>query len=199
MADSCKKEFHYFLLTDYEKEEELLRRRQRDGLKFVRVRQPGVYYFESCCPEDVVYKLDFYPQTCEERDCYIKMYEDYGWEYIQEMNGFHYFRKAIDKSSGEETADGQKTAGTETEIFSDNASKLDMLKRIFLQRMLLLFGVFMACFLPQFIFYTGGIAISGGRFVVLALLGILFAFYIYILIHCGIGFYRLGKKYSDQI
>ena len=91
--DKLKKEFHYFVLTDYEREEEYLRTMHKKGYKFKKVSLPGIYYFEESKPEDVIYKLDFNPQSKEKRQEYLQIYQDYGWEYLQDMNEYSYFRK----------------------------------------------------------------------------------------------------------
>lgn len=52
------------------------------------------------------------------------MFRDCGWEYLQNFVGYSYFRKAASDMDG-----------TEEEIFCDDASRLDMIKRVFSQRM----------------------------------------------------------------
>jgi len=183
-----KKEFRCFLLTDYGKEETFLREKHTKGYKLVKVTLPGLYYFEKCDPEDVIYKLDFNPQPVDERHSYVQMYKDYGWEYIRDLNEYSYFRKpACD------------TDDIDTEIFSDNQSRMEMLKRIFLKKMLPILAVFLLCGVPL----AMNIALSetNGQWNVgfFILWGILFVFYLAIFVHCGIGFYRLRKSYSQRV
>jgi len=123
MKDKLVREYHCFMLPDYEEEEKFLREKHNAGLAFEKVKSPGFYYFSECEPEDVIYKLDFNPQK-EKEEAYLQMYADYGWEYIQEMNGYNYFKKS---------AAAAETDG-EDEIFNDNESKLDMMQRIFRMR-----------------------------------------------------------------
>ena len=134
MKDKLR-EFHYFLLPDYEKEEEYLREMHKDGWKFTHVTLPGFYHFEPCEPEDVVYRIDFNPQPADKKRDYIRMFEDYGWEYLQDLNEFSYFRKSAMEA--------------DTEIFSDNASKVDMMRRIFTKRMIPILVVFFCCLLSN--------------------------------------------------
>lgn len=181
-----KKEWHWFLLTDYEQEEAFLRRKHQQGQRFVKVELPGRYYFEDCPPEDVVYRLDFNPQQPEEQENYRKMYEDYGWTYLQDLNEFSYFRKP----AAELEADNQ--------IFSDMESKLAMLKRIFAKRMLPILAVFLLCFLPGVWKVLTGGWFGIGTFILWGLELLLFVLYVVILIHCGVGFYRLEKKYNGK-
>ena len=56
---SKKREFRYFTINNHKKEEEYLRRMHNSGWRFVKVTGLGVYHFESCTPEDVVYQLDY--------------------------------------------------------------------------------------------------------------------------------------------
>lgn len=186
MKNNRIREFHYFLLTDYEKEETFLREKHNAGYKLVKVALPGFYYFEKCEPEDVVYRLDFNPQTSSERDSYLQMYKDYGWEYMQDLNEYSYFRKSA-----------RDLDAADTEIFSDNESRLDMLKRIFKKRMIPVMVVFLLCVWPQIthLFSYGEINVAGG--VILGIDCLFFALYMYILIYCSIGFARLRKKYSE--
>ena len=47
---------------------------------------------------------------------YVRMFEDCGWEYLTEFDGYNYFRKPADKMQQKE------------EIFCDDISRLDMMK-----------------------------------------------------------------------
>ena len=186
MKDKLKKEFHYFVLTDYEIEEEYLRKMHKNGYKFVKVTLPGIYYFEKSEPEDVVYKLDFNPNA--EKQDFIQMYKDYGWEYLQDLNDYSYFRKKVTEAESEK----------ELEIFSDEESKLDMLQRIFRNRMLPIAAIFFLCIFPQIMrIIEDGIWAEWG-IVLLVLEGLLMLLYFYIIGRCLFGFYSLSKKYKKQ-
>ncbi len=117
------KEFKWFTIFDYEKEQEYLRSKNKEGWKLMKVKCPGIYYFQKCEPEDVVYQLDYYKDADKSKGEYIQMFTDCGWEYIDEMVGFSYFRKPVAVMSEEE------------EIFNDDASKSDMLERVYKGRM----------------------------------------------------------------
>ena len=184
---SLKREFHMFLLTDYEEEEEFLRRRHLEGFRFIKVKIPGIYYFEKCPPEDMVYKLDFNPQNHKNKDSYHQMYRDYGWEYIQDLNEYSYFRKAVKEASPEDL-----------EIFNDNTSKLDMLFRIFKLRMLPALAILFLIVIPCLINVLNSPASDITDIVLTAIAIGLFLFYLCVCTHCGIGFYRLRKKYGTR-
>ena len=181
-----KKEWHWFLLTDYEREEEFLRRKHQMGERFVQVKLPGVYYFEPCTPEDMVYRLDFNPQKVADRESYRKMYEDYGWTYLQDLNEFSYFRKpAADLAE-------------DNQIFSDMESKLAMLQRIFCKRMLPIMLVFLAAVLPGLRYVMSGDMSGIGAVILQLIYVLLFAADIYVILRCAIGFHRLKKKYRGE-
>ena len=182
------KKFRWFLLTDYEKEEAFLREKHMQGYKLIRVMLPGIYCFERCEPEDVIYKLDFNPQSTEEKKRYVQMYTDYGWEYLQDLNDYSYFRKsACDEDESDLT------------IFSDDQSKLDMLKRIFLKRMVPLLFIFLLFGITQvMVLANGGINESWNGGVIVFCLVFIPA-YLAIFVYCGVGFYRLKKNYSRGV
>ena len=54
-----KKEFRWFNIMDYKKEETYLSKRHQKGWKFKKVTFPGIYTFEKCEPENVIYQLDY--------------------------------------------------------------------------------------------------------------------------------------------
>lgn len=189
MANKYKKEFHYFTLTDFEEEEIYLREKHKNGEKFVKVKVPGCYYFEPCQPEDVVYRLDFYPKAAAERENYQQMFADYGWEYLQDMNEFSYFRK---KASEEDAGD--------MEIFSDTESRLEMVKRIFTKRMIPILVIFLLCLVPNISNVVEGTATGGvADWILFGFYVILLVWYLVLFVRCGVGFYRLKKKYSNEV
>lgn len=134
-----KKQFKWFTIFEYEKEQEYLRKMHRDGWKFVKVKGLGMYYFEKCVPQDVVYQLDYNEDGLAHKDEYVKMFEDCGWQYIQDYAGYSYFRKAV--------SDG----GTAEEIFCDEESRFQMMQRVMKGRMVPLLVIFFAVLLPQFV------------------------------------------------
>lgn len=184
MDKDTRRERHFFVLTEYEQEEEYLRRMHGRGWRFERVTLLGRYDFSRCEPEDVVYKLDFRPLRGEDREAFLTIYRDYGWEYIQDLNDYSYFRKpAGDAQEGD------------LEIFSDGESRLAALRRIFTVKMLPILVIFLCVIVPNLtVALTGGHTAAGT--VLTVMWGVLLAVYLYVLIRCGVGFYRLGKKYS---
>lgn len=188
MAKKYKKEFHFFTLTDFEEEEIFLREKHKNGQKFVKVQLPGIYCFEECEPEDVVYRLDFNPKSEGDKSSYQQMFADYGWEYMQDLNEFSYFRK---KAENEEEGD--------MEIFSDMTSRFDMVKRIFMKRMVPFLAIFFLIVVPNILKIFFMEAKDMRDWTVFGIWIVLFAVYLWLFIHCGRGFYRLKEKYAGRI
>lgn len=134
-----KKQFKWFTIFEYEKEQDYLREMHKSGWKFIKVTGLGMYHFEKCIPQDVVYQLDYNKDGLAYKDEYLKMFDDCGWEYIQDFWGYSYFRKAVSED------------GVAEEIFCDEESRFQMMQRVLKGRMLPLLVIFLAVLLPQFI------------------------------------------------
>ncbi len=180
------KEFKTFVLTEYEKEEEYLRNRHSEGYEFVNVSMPGFYTFKKCEPKDVVYRLDYNPDASKDKQAYILMFEDAGWEYLQDMNGYSYFRKEADL-----------TNELENEIFYDNESKLEMMRKIVFTKMLPLLTIALVCVFPNiFNFMSMDFTTEPFGFVVFIILFLLVLLYLYIFVRLAVGYYKVKKKYK---
>ena len=70
-----KKQFKWYTIFEYEKEQDYLRNMHRSGWKFVKVKGLGVYSFEKCVPQDVVYQLDYNKEGLSHKDEYLKMFD----------------------------------------------------------------------------------------------------------------------------
>ena len=132
--NKVKRIFRIFTISDYEKEEKFLQEQHKAGFKCVKYKFPGFYYFEECEPEDVIYQLDFNDIKKENKEEYFQLYQDEGWEYVYEVNGWNCFRKPV---SLEETP----------AIFTDKESKIAQVDKVVKERMLPLLVVFLCCLL----------------------------------------------------
>ncbi len=137
---NTKTEIRFFPIPAWKKEEYYLREQHKNGWKFVKVNGLCLYHFQKCDPKDVVYQLDYNPDSTFQKSEYIQMFRDCGWEYLQNYVGYSYFRKAASEMDG-----------TEEEIFCDDASRLDMMKRVFTGRMIPLLVIFFLVIIPQII------------------------------------------------
>ena len=171
-----KKESKVFLLHQYKEEEQYLRKQHQAGWKFVKTGKLVTYHFEKCEPEDVIYRLDYNPEGNANKDEYIRMFADCGWEYIQEYTGFNYFRKSAADMHGDE------------EIFCDDESRLEMMGRVYKGRLLPLLVLFFCCLLPQFV-----TNLAGGRYGISVLIGAILALYIAVFTIFAVKYYRFKK------
>ena len=168
------KQFKWFTIFEYEKEQDYLREMHRAGWKFRKVSGLGMYHFESCTPQDVVYQLDYNKEGLDHKDEYLRMYEDCGWEYIQDYAGYSYFRKAVAED------------GIAEEIFCDDESRLQMMQRVIRGRMVPLLVLFFATLLPQFLLNL----FVQHNYVLAAIYGIILGIYISVFAMCF-------KKYTQ--
>lgn len=174
---TTKKEFRWFTIFEYEKEQVYLRQQHQNGWKLVRVTGLGMYHFEQCTPEDVVYQLDYNQEGSANRAQYTQMFADCGWEYILEFVGYSYFRKPAAEMDGEE------------EIFCDDSSKLAMMERVYKGRLTPLLVLFFACLLPQFL-----LSLSNGRYLLATFIGGILALYVIVFVHFAVQYHRFKYK-----
>lgn len=174
-----KTELRIFTIADWEKEEQYLRKRHREGWRFVKVGLLGVYHFEKCTPEDVVYQLDYNQEGLEHKDEYVQMFRDCGWEYMQDFGGYSYFRKPVSEMQGEEG------------IFCDDESRLDMMRRVFSGRYFPLLIVLVLLILPNL--FEQFQSSDADAPVLLVLFLVLFAVYLWIVVSFGYRYWKLKK------
>lgn len=134
----CKTELKWFDITEYDKEQDYLRRMHAKGWHLKSISFPGLYRFEACEPEDVVYQLDYNQEGISHKAEYVRMFEDCGWEYLMDFVGYSYFRKSLSEMNGKEE-----------EIFCDDESRLAMMERVFKRRMIPLLVIFFCIIIPQ--------------------------------------------------
>ena len=163
--------FRFFTIADYEDEEIWLRKMHNDGLKLVKVIPLGIYTFEECEPEDVIYRMDF---SNNEKDAqFISMAQDFGWEYVEKMLGWLYFRKPAEEADGEE------------QLFSDDESRADMAAHVVKTRLVPVAIIFLCIVVPNLLNAVNG-KMSGLSGFFAAVFGILFVIYVYLIVHCGL-------------
>ena len=183
MMSKKKTEFKWFTIPQYMEEENYLSEMHKNGWRFTKVTFPGFYHFESCEPGEVVYQLDYNQDGVSHREEYVQMFEDCGWEYIQDFAGYSYFRKSVADMNGEE------------EIFCDDDSRLEMMKRVFRGRILPLLAIFFCCILPQLVIqklnYENGGPVSKIMFPCFM---VLFVVYLVLFIQFGMQYYFYKKK-----
>ena len=171
---STKTVTKWFDITMHEEEQEWLRSMHQQGWKLTNANW-AVYTFESCAPADVVYQLDFHKEL-EDKEEYLQMFRDCGWEFITENLGYTYFCKAVEDMAEEES------------IFCDHESRMGMWDRVFKGRIVTMLILFCCVIVPQLLMLSGrsGIEykISFGVFVAI--------FVVYVVL-----FIRFAKRYKE--
>lgn len=174
----------FFTIADYEDEELWLRCQHNSGWKMVKTVFPCFFVFESCTPKDVIYRLDYKNGT--EDSNYFQMFKDYGWEYFNSFMGWIYFRKPLSETDSEQ----------DTEIFSDDSSRAEIVSQLVKTRMLPLLIIFLSCVIPNLII---SIKIDDPIANILTVIfTVLFVIYVYLLVHCVSKLRKLKKKYSKE-
>ena len=132
-----KTKIRWFSITQYDEEARWLEEMHSQGWKFIGVNMPCFYHFERCEPENYIYQLDY--NKAGSRPDYIKLFGDCGWEYLTDFMGYSYFRKKASEANGQE------------DIFCDDESRLDMIRRIFGGRIIPLLIIFFGCIVTNLI------------------------------------------------
>jgi len=112
---AMKRMHKLFFVWQEQEEEKWLRSMAAQGWHLRKVAF-CTYYFEQGEPEDIVYRLYSYPKGESELQSCIALFEDMGWEWVDRILSWQYFRKPHEE-------------GKMDEILSDNESKWDALKR----------------------------------------------------------------------
>ena len=178
MCDTIKR-IRIFTIADFKEEEEWLTEMHRLGWKLSGMTPPCFFYFERCELEEGVYQLDFRNRREGDGAEYRQMFRDCGWEYVDSCMSFHYFRKPVSQMEGME------------EIFSDNASRIDFMGRIWKWRMMPIFVILFGCILPQI--YQGitkRIPMDAFFWIFVMML----LLYLRLILHVGIKFFRMRRS-----
>lgn len=180
---TTKKEFRYFSIPQWQKEQDYLQKQHREGWRFTGVTFLGIYHFEKCQPEDVVYQLDYNPEGVANKAEYVQMFQDCGWEYLQDFVGYSYFRKPVSMMNGQE------------EIFCDDDSRMDMMKRVLKGRVLPLVIIFCCIILPQLFMQShSDSSISG---ILTGMFAVLFVLYLVLFLIFAFQFWKYWKMLKN--
>jgi hypothetical protein len=109
--------FKWFWAWQDEKEEEWLGEMAAQGLHLDGFDFPTLYRFRKGEPVEFVYRLNYPGVIKKDRESYLQLFEDTGWEHVCEMGGWVYFRRQIQP-------------GEPTEIFTDVESKVRKYQRV---------------------------------------------------------------------
>lgn len=177
----------FFTIAQYQQEEEYLSSMHEKGWKLINIVFPWFYHFEKCEPKKVTYRLDYNQEGIKNKAEYVQMFSDCGWDYLFDFVGYSYFCKEGD-------------AGQESEeIFCDDSSRFDMMKRVYRGRIVPLITVFLCVVLPQFFMNTvGHDGRDTFRNVILTIFLILAFLYLFLFSVLTYQFFQLEKKLSPE-
>ena len=184
MAETVTK-LNLFTIADFKEEEIWLRDMARSGLHLLRLAPPFVYVFEKGAPRDVVYRLDF-PDNDESGD-YARMLGEFGWENCGRCMGWVYWRRDAETMAGE----------AEGELFSDDESRLDLVKKVIRTRMLPLLLLFFVCVLPNLFRAIDGEMYGASGFF-LGFFSVMTVLYLCLFIHCGGKLRRMRRELEKE-
>jgi hypothetical protein len=109
--------FRIFLSWQDDKEEAWLGSMSREGWHLESFGFPGIYTFRKGIPKNYTYRLDFQTSRMKDKQVYLQLFQDAGWEYLREYYAWQYFRK-------------EARPGEEPEIHTDPESKIQKYERI---------------------------------------------------------------------
>lgn len=130
-----------FLVSEFEEEEKWLATMHSQGWRLTDI-SGNHYKFEKCQPEDWIYQLDFQNKKVEESN-YLKLFGDYGWNFILRYSHWFYFRRK------------KESPDMDLSIFSDKDSKIAMCEKLLRGRLRINTGLFsIACVIMVLTVFT---------------------------------------------
>ena len=109
--------FKWFWAWQDEKEEAWLAEMAKEGYHLENISLPGQYSFRKGEPGNYIYRLDFQALRAKDKDSYLQLFADAGWEHVGDMGGWVYFRHKLN-------------GGEPPEIYSDLESKIGKYHRL---------------------------------------------------------------------
>jgi hypothetical protein len=125
MNTNTIKKFKWFWAWQDEQEEAWLAEMAGQGLHLERVSLPGSYQFQKGDPANYVYRLDYQSLKKKDRESYLQLFADAGWEHVGDMTNWFYFRRKVQN-------------GDTPDIYSDAESKIGKYYRIMFYMIILL-------------------------------------------------------------
>ncbi|QAA30610.1 DUF2812 domain-containing protein [Clostridium manihotivorum] len=114
--DKFIRKFKLFFIWQHEDEEKWLREMSLNGYELVSARVCR-FKFRVCEPKDVVYKLDYRRLKKYDKDNYLDIFEESGWQFVTTCMNWIYFKS-------------EAISNEEMDIFNDIDSKAEMLRTI---------------------------------------------------------------------
>ena len=117
MSQKTYRKAKWFWPWQDNKEEAWLEQMSKQGMHLKRADLFAQYEFIQGQPQDYTYRLDFQDSLKpKNKDAYIRLFTDSGWEHLCQMGGWQYFRKLVQ-------------TGESSEIYTDTESKIQKYNR----------------------------------------------------------------------
>ena len=117
--------FKWFWAWQDEQEESWLAEMAAQGLHLEHISFPGRYQFQKGDPANYVYRLDYQSLKKKDRESYLQLFADAGWEHVGDMTSWVYFRRKVQN-------------GDTPDIYSDAESKMRKYYRVMFYLVILL-------------------------------------------------------------
>lgn len=162
MNGTVVRKIRWFWPWQDEVEESLLEGMSRKkGLLLKSVCPFSIYTFTRGVPSRFTYRLDYRRTPTREKEAYLQLFRDAGWEHVGQMNNWQYFRKPVEP-------------GESPEILTDRESKIQKYRRISISSAV--FCIFSLMFLARTITLGGGFVGNDFLICIWAVLTAFFAF-----------------------
>ena len=125
MSKNIVKKFKIFWAWQDEKEEIWLSEMDKQGFHLEKISLPGWYEFSIGEPRKYAYRLDFQSLRSKDRESYLQLFADSGWEHVGNMSSWEYFRREVQP-------------GDTPDIYSDVESKIGKYRRVMIYLSILL-------------------------------------------------------------
>lgn len=135
MKSTRFRKFKWFWAWQDHEEEAWLRQMAQQGYHLATVVFPTIYEFTHGEPGDAIYRLDYPDVKKKDIPAYLQLFQDSGWEHVDEGMGWYYFRKITD-------------SGSTDEILTDAESKIQKYKRLLAFSIVIMISL-MVVFLPR--------------------------------------------------
>ena len=113
---NIKKVIKFYFVWSEDKEAQWLRNMSNKGWHLIKASIFN-YTFEKGDPDDFIYQFDFRMNPSKDEKEYLEIFKISGWESINKVGGWYYFRKIFKK-------------GEQNEIYSDKESLKQKYKKL---------------------------------------------------------------------
>jgi len=116
MNTNTIRKFKWFWAWQDEQEETWLSEMAEQGFHLERITLPGFFYFQIGEPESFIYRLDYQALRSKDKESYLQLFADAGWEHVGDMSSWVIFRRKVQP-------------GDTPDIYSDVESKIGKYQR----------------------------------------------------------------------